>query len=140
MYWREVLDVSSWTSKKTVLIFVIKHKQVNGPAKLIVWDMVNNCTVRSFEFSDDVLPYNSSWANDIVLDETNGFAYITDVGGLGGIVVKRALFLFRVLCFLLCFCAYLCYVCAASQQQPANNMMRLPAWAEQYSRKPCYCS
>lgn len=35
--------------------------QVNGPAKLIIWDMHANCPVREYVFPDDVLPYNNSW-------------------------------------------------------------------------------
>jgi hypothetical protein len=33
------------------------------------------------------MPYASSWANDIVVDETRGFAYISDTWADGGIVV-----------------------------------------------------
>jgi len=60
---------------------------VNGPPKLIIWDLNANCPVREFVFPDDVLPYNNSWANDIVVDQANGFAYITDTKPTGGIVI-----------------------------------------------------
>ena len=35
----------------------------------------------------DVAPYNSSFLNDIVVDEVNGYAYISDTGAVGGIIV-----------------------------------------------------
>jgi len=60
---------------------------VNGPPKLIIWDINANCPVREFVFPNDVLPYNNSWANDIVVDQANGFAYITDTKPTGGVVI-----------------------------------------------------
>lgn len=61
--------------------------QTSGIPKMIIWDINNNCSVREFIFPDDVMPYASSWANDIVVDVTNGKAYISDTWANGGIVV-----------------------------------------------------
>ena len=61
--------------------------QTVGVPKLIIWDIEKNCSVRTFVFPNHVMPYDSSWANDIVVDETGGFAYISDTWANGGIVV-----------------------------------------------------
>jgi hypothetical protein len=50
--------------------------QAAGVPKLIIWDIAANCAVQEFVFPDDVMPYDASWANDIVVDETNGFACV----------------------------------------------------------------
>jgi len=60
---------------------------VNGPAKLVIWDMNNNCTIQEYVFTNDVLPFNNSFLNDIVVDETNGFAYMSDTFANGGIII-----------------------------------------------------
>jgi len=59
-----------------------------GP-KLVIFDLEQNCTIREFVFPDRVLNWTTSWANDVVVDESNGFAYITDTNtaGIGGIIV-----------------------------------------------------
>ena len=61
--------------------------QTSGVPKLIIWDIDKNCSVQEYVFPDDVMPYDSSWANDIVVDETRGLAYISDTWADGGIVV-----------------------------------------------------
>jgi len=61
--------------------------QRNGVPKLIIWNIDMNCSVREFIFPDNILPYASSWANDIVVDVTAGLAYISDTWAQGGIVV-----------------------------------------------------
>jgi len=60
---------------------------VNGPPKLVIWDITNNCKIREFVFPNDVLPWNNSFANDLAVDETNGFAYISDTWAYGGVIV-----------------------------------------------------
>jgi len=59
----------------------------SGIPKLIIWDLKNNCSIRKYYFPDDVLQHNGSFANDIVLDETLGFAYISNTWGLGGVII-----------------------------------------------------
>jgi hypothetical protein len=61
--------------------------QTSGIPKLWIWDIDNDCLVKEFIFPDDVMPYDSSWANDIVVDESRGLAYISDTWAQGGIVV-----------------------------------------------------
>jgi sugar lactone lactonase YvrE len=68
-------------------IFDAVVQPVNAPPKLILFDIVANQTLQTFLFPDDVAPYASSFLNDLVLDMTDGFAYISDAGGAGGIVV-----------------------------------------------------
>eukprot|EP01130_Rhizamoeba_saxonica_P017477 TRINITY_DN8482_c0_g1_i1.p1 TRINITY_DN8482_c0_g1~~TRINITY_DN8482_c0_g1_i1.p1 ORF type:complete len:447 (-),score=48.59 TRINITY_DN8482_c0_g1_i1:73-1413(-) len=60
---------------------------VNGPPKLVIWDIIANCSVREYVFPTNVYPYDGSFANDIVVDETNGFAYLTDTYNNGGIII-----------------------------------------------------
>jgi hypothetical protein len=47
--------------------------QVAFAPKLVIWDITQNCAIRTFVFPDSVLPWNASFANDIVVDETNGY-------------------------------------------------------------------
>lgn len=61
-------------------------KVVNGPAKLVIYDLVHRQIVREFVFPDAVAPFNSSFLNDIVVDEEGGYAYISDAG-TGAIVI-----------------------------------------------------
>lgn len=59
---------------------------VNGPPKLIQYDLTADAVVRTFVFTDDVASYSASFLNDIVLDVSSGTAYISDAG-TGAIVV-----------------------------------------------------
>lgn len=54
---------------------------INGPAKIVILDLKTLEIIKYLEISDDVAPYNSSFLNDIVLDEERGFAYISDTSG-----------------------------------------------------------
>ena len=54
---------------------------IDGPAKIVILDIETQEIVKSLELSNEVAPYNSSFLNDIVLDEERGFAYISDTSG-----------------------------------------------------------
>ena len=60
---------------------------INKQPKLIIYDLSKNCVVRMHNFSDSVLPRNNSFANDLVVDEKNGYAFITDTWANGGLIV-----------------------------------------------------
>lgn len=51
-----------------------------GSQKLIIWDLDSNELVESMEIPNEIAPYRTSFLNDIVVDNRNGFAYITDSG------------------------------------------------------------
>lgn len=53
----------------------------------MIYDLNANCIVRMHKFPDWVFPANNSFANDIVVDETRGLAYMTDTWAKGGIIV-----------------------------------------------------
>jgi Major royal jelly protein len=61
--------------------------RVNGPAKLIIMDIASASVLREFIFPDSVAPWDSSFCNDLVVDEVNMFAYISDAGAEGAIIV-----------------------------------------------------
>lgn len=54
--------------------------RVNGPAKLVIMDIVSMTVLREFVFPDSVAPWDSSFCNDLVVDEVNMVAYIADAG------------------------------------------------------------
>ena len=54
---------------------------INGPAKIIILDINTEEIIKSLVLSEDIAPFNSSFLNDIVIDEKRGFAYITDTSG-----------------------------------------------------------
>jgi hypothetical protein len=60
---------------------------VNGQAGLYVVNVTDGEKLHYYAFPDDVVPYNNSFVNDIVLDEMNGFAYLSNTWGNGGIIV-----------------------------------------------------
>eukprot|EP01124_Arcella_intermedia_P016930 TRINITY_DN2354_c0_g1_i1.p1 TRINITY_DN2354_c0_g1~~TRINITY_DN2354_c0_g1_i1.p1 ORF type:complete len:392 (-),score=56.59 TRINITY_DN2354_c0_g1_i1:96-1271(-) len=58
-----------------------------GQPKLLIWDLVHNCSIRVYHFPSSTFPLEGSFANDIVVDETNGYAYISNTWDKGGIIV-----------------------------------------------------
>lgn len=62
---------------------------VNGYAKLLVLDIESQRVVYSYTFADDIFSTNSSFLNDVVVDESRRIAYMSDtnVAGLGGVVM-----------------------------------------------------
>ncbi|WAH39141.1 L-dopachrome tautomerase-related protein [Alicyclobacillus dauci] len=65
-----------------------------GSQKLVVWDLNVNKLVDSIQIPNDIAPYRTSFLNDLVVDNKNGFVYITDSGNgwpnhplVGGIIV-----------------------------------------------------
>lgn len=58
-----------------------------SPPKLILYSIPDAAVVQTYLFTDDVAPYSSSFLNDIVLDVTDGIAYISDASGPGAIIV-----------------------------------------------------
>eukprot|EP00128_Syssomonas_multiformis_P001859 Colp12_sorted_trinity150504_noHs@27319 len=59
---------------------------INGPAKLVILDSKGK-ELRRHVFPPTVLPYNSSFLNDIVVDVKGGVAYMSDAGSEGAIIV-----------------------------------------------------
>ncbi|MCI1774017.1 L-dopachrome tautomerase-related protein [Paenibacillus lautus] len=65
-----------------------------GSQKLVIWDLNANRLIDSMVIPDDIAPPRTSFLNDIVVDNRNGYAYITDSGSgwpdhevYGGIIV-----------------------------------------------------
>jgi hypothetical protein len=59
----------------------VPSEVVNGPPKLVLWDMVARQAVHVFVFPSTVAPYDSSFLNDIAVDNQRHIAYISDSGG-----------------------------------------------------------
>lgn len=57
------------------------------PAGLFVVNITSGKVLLKYYFPENVVSYNNSFVNDIVLDEVNGFAYFTNTWGSGGIIV-----------------------------------------------------
>ena len=49
---------------------------VNLQPKLVIYDLNARCIVHVHKFPDQVFPMNNSFANDIVVDEKRGLAYM----------------------------------------------------------------
>lgn len=58
-----------------------------GKAGIIVVNISTGAVLDTYYFPESVVSYNSSFVNDIVLDEVHGYAYLTDTWGDGGIIV-----------------------------------------------------
>ncbi|QAT42213.1 L-dopachrome tautomerase-related protein [Aminipila luticellarii] len=65
-----------------------------GSQKLIIWDLNSNQMIDYITIPNEIAPYRTSFLNDIVVDNKNGFAYITDSGSgwpnhpvVGGIII-----------------------------------------------------
>jgi sugar lactone lactonase YvrE len=66
----------------------------DGSQKLVIWDLNTNKMIDSISIPDEIAPYRTSFLNDLVVDNKNGFVYITDSGNgwpdhpvAGGIIV-----------------------------------------------------
>jgi len=68
-------------------IFSKPSDVVNGPSKLLIYNLVTKEIERVYVFPHEVAPYDSSFLNDIVVDQSRGFAYISDTGGDGAIIL-----------------------------------------------------
>lgn len=51
-----------------------------GSQKLVIWDLNRNSLIDSIVIPDEIAPYRTSFLNDLVVDNKNGFVYITDSG------------------------------------------------------------
>ncbi|MCY9662178.1 L-dopachrome tautomerase-related protein [Paenibacillus chondroitinus] len=51
-----------------------------GSQKLLIWDLNSNSLVDAIDIPDEIAPYRTSFLNDLVVDNKNGFVYITDSG------------------------------------------------------------
>lgn len=51
-----------------------------GSQKLIIWDLNKNRMIDSIIIPNEIAPYRTSFLNDLVVDNKNGFVYITDSG------------------------------------------------------------
>lgn len=56
-------------------------------ASLMIVDTATGALLYKYFFPEEVVSYNNSFVNDIVLDEVNGYAYFTNTWGDGGIIV-----------------------------------------------------
>jgi hypothetical protein len=63
----------------------------NGAAGVWIIDMATEQIVSKYYFPNDVAYYNSSFVNDIVLDESRQLAYLSDAAGNGGLIVYNFL-------------------------------------------------
>eukprot|EP01091_Cochliopodium_minus_P015849 TRINITY_DN5745_c0_g2_i1.p1 TRINITY_DN5745_c0_g2~~TRINITY_DN5745_c0_g2_i1.p1 ORF type:complete len:302 (-),score=89.36 TRINITY_DN5745_c0_g2_i1:48-953(-) len=80
--WIWILDVG-----RLNFLSQFPNETINSFGKLLIWDLNNNCLLREYVFPNYVSSTNNSFLNDIVVDETNGLAYMTETMGDGGIVV-----------------------------------------------------
>lgn len=51
-----------------------------GSQKLVIWDLNTNRLIDSIVIPPEIAPYGTSFLNDLVVDNKNGFVYITDSG------------------------------------------------------------
>lgn len=65
-----------------------------GSQKIVTWDLHSNKMIDYIEIPNEIAPYRTSFLNDLVVDNKNGFVYISDSGNgwpnhpvAGGIVV-----------------------------------------------------
>lgn len=91
----ELNDVANPQGLKAVLGFEIDENDVmwvldqghiagaeseTGDEKLVLWDIKSGKEIQRLEFSAEVSDKKCSFLNDIVVDNSTGFAYITDSG------------------------------------------------------------
>ncbi|WP_163100867.1 L-dopachrome tautomerase-related protein [Peribacillus alkalitolerans] len=67
---------------------------LDGSQKLVLIDLNTNMMIDSVKIPDEIASYRTSFLNDLVVDNKNGFVYITDSGNgwtdhpvVGGIIV-----------------------------------------------------
>jgi sugar lactone lactonase YvrE len=57
---------------------------LDGSQKLVLWDLNTNKMIDSIKIPSEIASYRTSFLNDLVVDNKNGFVYITDSGNGGG--------------------------------------------------------
>jgi hypothetical protein len=55
----------------------------SGPAGIFVLDVETGQVLSQYYFPEDIVPYNNTFLNDLVLDETTGFVYISNTYAAG---------------------------------------------------------
>lgn len=65
----------------------LPSQYVDGAAGVWIIDLATDTVLSKYYFPPEVASYNTSFVNDIVLDESRDIAYLTDAGGNGGIIV-----------------------------------------------------
>ena len=61
--------------------------ETSGPAGVLIVDVATGVLESRYNFPENVVSYNNSFVNDIVLDEATGYAYFTNTWADGGIIV-----------------------------------------------------
>ncbi|MEH7280826.1 major royal jelly family protein [Bacillus toyonensis] len=56
---------------------------LDGSQKLVCWDLTKNELVESIRIPNEIASYQASLLNDLVVDNKNGYIYITDSGMYG---------------------------------------------------------
>ncbi|MGH1288595.1 L-dopachrome tautomerase-related protein [Bacillus toyonensis] len=56
---------------------------LDGSQKLVCWDLTKNELVESIQIPNEIASYQASLLNDLVVDNKNGYIYITDSGMYG---------------------------------------------------------
>eukprot|EP00048_Salpingoeca_helianthica_P007912 m.116075 g.116075 ORF g.116075 m.116075 type:complete len:458 (+) comp14460_c0_seq5:124-1497(+) len=71
-------------------IFDAPQYVVNGPPRLVLFDLTTNTALHTFIFPNNVASYTHSFLNDLALDIPRGFAYISDTLSGAIVVYSRA--------------------------------------------------
>jgi hypothetical protein len=79
--WMWILDVGRLN------LFADPSLIVNLQPKLIVYDLNKQCVILRYFFPANVVPNDNSFLNDLVIDEQNGFVYMSSTWGNGGLIV-----------------------------------------------------
>ncbi|PZD97437.1 hypothetical protein DNH61_02750 [Paenibacillus sambharensis] len=67
-----------------------------GAQKIVIWDLTANKLVDSIKIPNDIAPYDTSMLNDLVVDNRNGYVYISDSGNTVPGTVRAGLIVYNM--------------------------------------------
>lgn len=68
----------------------------HGAQKIVIWDLNEDKLVDSILIPDDIAPYDTSMLNDLVVDNKNGYVYISDSGNTVSGTVRASLIVYNM--------------------------------------------
>jgi len=79
--WMWIIDVGR------VNLFDEDASDYSGAPKLWIWDIENNKLIHEFIFPDSIASHDTSFLNDIFVDDVKDIAYISETSGSGALLV-----------------------------------------------------
>ncbi|MCM3783512.1 major royal jelly family protein [Neobacillus mesonae] len=68
----------------------------DGAQKIVIWDLTKDKLVDSIPIPHEIAPYDTSMLNDLVVDNKNGYVYISDSGNTVQGTVRAGIIIYNI--------------------------------------------